>query len=122
MWWRRSPSCWHDSFVRMLLGMVLVVEKLVQASTVQNTKNCKAHPGKCLSQVFLDGAIIAAVYVALAVLIDKNTPSLDAVVSFLSIWTPMLYTFKALDLEYSDQMARVGGFQLATKVFGLLTM
>ena len=55
-------------------------------------------------------------------MIDGVVPDIDRIVGFLAIWTCIMFLLKALDVEQSDQFARVAFWTIATKVFGLLTV
>ena len=83
---------------------------------------CKNDPGECLKQVIIDGVVFAALYAALAQLVDKQWPSLDGIVGFVAIWVPVAFFVKVMRLEYADQLARVIGFQLGTKLFSIMSM
>lgn len=87
-----------------------------------NDTNCKDDPGKCLRQVIVDGIVFAALYAALTQLVDKQWPSPDGIVGFVAIWVPIAFIVKVMHLEYADQLARVIGFQLGTKLFSIMSM
>ena len=101
--------------------MSALIEKLVSNSTQKNTESCRSHPGKCLGQVVFDGLVIVAIYAILTWVLNQDVVSADASLTFLSMWIPVNYILKALDLEYSDQLARVAGWTLGNRLFSILT-
>jgi hypothetical protein len=102
--------------------MSALVEKLVSKSTQKNTETCRSHPSKCLGQVCFDGIVIVAIYSLLTYVTNKDWLSMDAILTFLSLWVPMQFLLKGLDLEYSDQLARVAGWTIGNKLFAILTV
>jgi hypothetical protein len=102
--------------------MSALIEKLVSTSTQKNTETCRSHPGKCLGQVCFDGIVIVAIYSLLTWVMNHDAVNTDASLTFLSLWIPVQYLLKALDLEYSDQLARVAGWTLGNKLFSILTI
>jgi hypothetical protein len=101
--------------------MSAFIEKLVSQSTQKNTESCRSHPGKCLAQVVFDAFIIVALFALLTRVLNRDAVNVDACITFLAMWIPVNYIFKALDLEYSDQLARVAGWTLGNKLFSILT-
>jgi hypothetical protein len=93
----------------------------VNTSTVDNTVDCKSHPLRCLRQITIDGVVFAALYVALSYIVDKQMPTVNGILGFVSIWIPVAFVLKVMKLEYADQLARVIGFQLGTKLFMLMS-
>lgn len=102
--------------------MSALLENLVSKSTQKNTETCRSHPGKCLGQVSFDGIVIVAIYSLLTYVMNKQGLSMDASLTFLSLWIPLQFIFKSLDLEYSDQLARVAGWTIGNKLFSILTV
>jgi len=101
--------------------MSAFIEKLVLQSTQKNTESCRSHPGKCLAQVVFDSFVIVAIFALLTRVLNRDAVNVDACIAFLTMWIPVNYIFKALDLEYSDQLARVAGWTLGNKLFSILT-
>lgn len=93
---------------------------ILEKSTDSNTANCKVNPGMCLWQCCIDGVVFASLFTAVSFLIDHRAPDVNSIFTFLSIWVPTLFLLKALDLEYSDQLARVAGWSLGSKMFSAL--
>jgi hypothetical protein len=61
-------------------------------------------------------------YAILSQLVDKTWPTFDGIAGFISIWIPVAFILKVMQLEYADQLARVIGFQLGTKLFMMMSM
>ncbi len=102
--------------------MSAFIEKLVSQSTQKNTESCRSHPGKCLAQIVFDAFVIVTIFIFLTRVLNRDTTvNVDACITFLAMWIPVNYIFKALDLEYSDQLARVAGWTLGNRLFSILT-
>lgn len=99
-----------------------VVKDAVGKSTKKNTEGCRDKPAKCLRQILLDGVIIIGLYSLLTHIVDGVAPDFDKMAGFLALWTSIMFLLKSLDLEQSDQFARVAFWTIATKVFGILTV
>lgn len=78
-------------------------------------------PWKCLWRVAMDALVIVGVYGLLTMLIEERAPRLDALVTFLSLFVPIGFGLHMMKLDYADQLVRVAGFQLGTKIFATLT-
>lgn len=99
-----------------------IVRETVMKSTKENTQKCKEKPVECLRQILLDGIVICILYSILTHMIDGVVPDIDRIFGFLAVWTCIMFLLKALDVEQSDQFARVAFWTIATKVFGILTV
>lgn len=106
----------------VLEDVTKMVKDAIMKSSKDNTQKCKEKPVACLRQILLDGAVICILYSILTHMIDGVVPDIDRIVGFLAIWTCIMFLLKALDVEQSDQFARVAFWTIATKVFGLLTV
>ena len=95
--------------------------RLIEKSTDENTAKCKLDPNACLWQCCVDAIVFVILFSAMSMLIDHRRPNIDSLVIFLSIWIPTLFFLKAMDLEYSDQLARVAGWTLAQKMFSVMS-
>lgn len=93
---------------------------IIEKSTDDNTRNCKQDPTRCLWQCCVDAFIFISLFTALSFTIDHRKPDIDSVFVFASIWVPILFLLKAMDLEYSDQLARTAGWSLGQKMFSVL--
>jgi hypothetical protein len=102
--------------------MSALVEKLVGKSTQDNTDKCSLNPTACLGQVCFDGIVVVCMYAFLTYQVDKTWIDVDAALTFFSIWVPVLFLLKGLDLEYGDQLSRVAGWSLGNKLFAILTL
>lgn len=102
-------------------GIPLTPSNIIHSSTDENTAKCKTDPGMCLWQCVIDATIFATLFSAASLVIDHRKPDLDSIFVFLSLWIPVLYLLKSMDLEYSDQLARVAGWSLAQKMFSALS-
>jgi hypothetical protein len=95
--------------------------KLIDKSTDDNTRNCKQDPTTCLWQCCVDALVFMVLFSVMSVLIDHRRPNVDSLGTFAAVWIPTLFALKILDLEYSDQLARVAGWSLAQKMFSVMT-
>lgn len=90
-------------------------------STEQSLKECRQHPGRCLRQLLVDGLVIVASYALLLYLVDGKLVDLRRVATFYALFLLLAYAFRALDVDFQEQLTRVAGFQLGTKLFAALT-
>jgi hypothetical protein len=81
---------------------------------------CKESPGKCLRQVILDASIFVGIYCMLLQQLKQPQPTLDQIITFVTIYTTTVYACKALSVEYHDLPARVLGMALFTKVLTVM--
>lgn len=86
-------------------------------STEQTLKECRQHPSKCLAQLMLDGAVIVASYALLTYLLDGRSLQWDRVARFYGLFLFLAFVFRYLDVDFQEQLTRVAGFQLGTKLF-----
>lgn len=98
------------------------VKDAISNSTKKNTESCRERPARCLRQIILDGVVIIVLYSLLTHAIDGAAPDIDRMLGFLSLWTAIMFLLKSLDVDQSDQFARVAFWTIATKVFGILTV
>lgn len=101
--------------------MSTLLNSVILKSDKEKTDNCRENPAACLGQVVVDGCVIVMLFGFLSYTIDAQMPSMENSAAFLSVWVPVLFLLKAMELEYADQLARVAGFTLATKIFAILT-
>jgi len=81
------------------------------------------NPTKALAQVIVDGIVIAASYVFLSVALDNgDSVKMSGLVTFFSVFIPLGFFLRTMDLEYQETLGRVAMFQVGTKVFNILTM
>lgn len=100
----------------------MLISDLLMSSSDDNTKDCRKNPMACFRQVVIDGMVIVVMFTFLSWHINHELPAPTSLIDFMTVWTPMLFVLKAMDLEYSDQLARVAGWTLGTKVFNILTI
>lgn len=93
---------------------------IINKSTDENTKNCKDTPNECLWQCIVDAMVFVTMFTSMSFLIDHRGPNINNILTFVSVWIPTLFLLKAMDLEYSDQLARVIGWSLGSKMFSSL--
>jgi hypothetical protein len=80
-------------------------------------------PFKALSQVIVDGIVIAVSYVFLSCALDKcSSVNTNGVITFFSVFIPLGFFLRTMDLEYQETLGRVAMFQIGTKIFNSLTM
>lgn len=81
--------------------------------------------GALFKDVVQDAVVIAGTYAILSWSLGASdtmpSPSLDKSLTFFSIFVPLSFAVKALDLEYADQLARVALFQLGVRIFNILS-
>ena len=96
------------------------VTQPLRTSTEDSIRECKADPSKCLTQLMLDGAVIVLAYAALLYLVDGKQLAVPRALKFYVMFVVLAYVLRYLDVDFADQITRVAGFQLGTKLF--LTM
>lgn len=90
-------------------------------STEHNLQGCKDHPGRCARQLATDGLVIVASYALLAYLVDGKVVQLSRAATFYGLFMLLAFAFRALDVDFQEQLTRVAGFQLGTKLMLALT-
>jgi hypothetical protein len=81
------------------------------------------NPAKALGQVIVDGIVIATSYAFLSCALDScDTIKTNGLVTFFSVFIPLGFFLRTMDLEYQETLGRVAMFQVGTKVFNILTM
>lgn len=86
-------------------------------STEQSLKECKANPRKCFAQLLLDGLVIIASYGSLVYLVDGKMVDPLKALKFYGLFLVIAYVFRYLDVDFQEQLTRVAGFQVGTKLF-----
>lgn len=86
-------------------------------STEQSLENCKEHPKKCLTQLMIDGLVIVLSYGMLVYLVDGRTLCPVKAAKFYVLFLVLAYAFRYLDVDFQEQLTRVAGFQVGTKLF-----
>ena len=94
--------------------------RIIKESTEDRTEHCKEDPVGCLKQVVLDGVVFIVMFSILSIVADRKVPDADSLVTFFSVWVPLLFVLKLMDLEYAQQFARVAGWLMAQKLFGIM--
>lgn len=89
----------------------------ITQSTEESLKECKKDPGKCVSQLLLDGAVIILAYALLAYVVDGTILSATKALKFYALFMLLTFVLRWLDVDFQDQITRVAGFQLGTKLF-----
>lgn len=78
-------------------------------------------PWESLRAVGIEASLILGAFGLLSLSLDRGaTLSWDATVTFLTIFVPISFIMKAIDVDYSDQLARVAMFQMGVKIFNVL--
>jgi hypothetical protein len=70
-----------------------------------------------LWKVSVDALVIVTVYAFLTIIIEETMPNIDAVLTFLSLFIPIGFGLKLFSLDFAEQLVRVAGFQLGTRIF-----
>lgn len=86
-------------------------------STEQSLKDCSATPGKCVGQLMLDGLVIVAAYSLLLYVVDGQALVARKALKFYALFLFLAFVLRYLDVDFQDQLTRVAGFQLGTKLF-----
>ena len=89
-------------------------------STEAHLKQCKEHPRKCFRQLMVDGLVIVASYGLLTYLLDGKALNPRRTLAFYALFLALAYAFRYLDVDFQEQLTRVAGFQIGTKLFGAL--
>lgn len=89
-------------------------------STEKALKDCKDHPRKCFRQLLIDGAVIVMSYGLLVFLLDGKILEVKRTVTFYGLFLLLAYAFRYLDVDFQEQLTRVAGFQIGTKLFGAI--
>lgn len=89
----------------------------MRTSTEQSLKNCKEHPKKCFRQLVIDGLVIVLSYGMLLYLVDGRPLDPIKAAKFFVLFLALAYAFRYLDVDFQEQLTRVAGFQVGTKLF-----
>ena len=89
-------------------------------SSENNTKCCKKDKLQCLKQVVIDGLVFVAIFAMLTHMVDNRDVDPTSLMKFFGLYVPTVFALRILDLEYADQFARVAGWSLAAKLFGVM--
>lgn len=79
-----------------------------------------ADPWKCLSRSIIEAAAVVGLTLALNFATGVDSPSFENVVTFVTLFVPVIMFLKSLGLDMADAFPRVAGFQLANKLFATL--
>jgi len=80
------------------------------------------NPMKALGQVVVDGIVIAASYAFLSCALENCTMNVGSLITFFSVFIPLGFFLRTMDLEYQETLGRVAMFQVGTKIFNVLTI
>lgn len=97
-----------------------LLDFLTMKSTEQHLKQCADQPGKCARQLAIDGAVIVMSYAMLLYLLDGKIVEWRRALTFYALFLALAYAFRWLDVDFQEQLTRVAGFQLGTKLFAAL--
>jgi hypothetical protein len=86
-------------------------------STEDALKECREKPAKCLSHLALDAAVIVAAYGFLVWAVDGARLSPTKALKFYALFMVVAFVLRYLDVDFQDQLTRVAGFQIGTKLF-----
>ena len=92
----------------------------VRSSTEKALKDCKDHPRKCFRQLLIDGAVIVLAYAMLLYLVDGTALNPMRAAKFYGLFLVLAYVLRYLDVDFQEQLTRVAGFQLGTKLFSAM--
>lgn len=86
-------------------------------SSEDTLKACRDNPAKCIGQLMLDGLVIIAAYALLVWVVDSQCLTLRKAATFYAMFIFLAFVLRYLDVDFQDQLTRVAGFQLGTKLF-----
>lgn len=78
---------------------------------------CKDDTKKCVSQLALDGVVIVATYALLLWVVDDSVLAWTKALKFYVLYMFLAFVFKYLGVDFQDQLTRVAGIQLGSKLF-----
>lgn len=93
----------------------------LKQSTEQSLKECQKQPTRCFRQLLLDGLVIISSYSLLLYLVDGRVVDVRRAVTFYALFLVLAFAFRWLDVDFQEQLTRVAGFQIGTKLFAALT-
>ena len=88
----------------------------------QNQQKPMYRPMRALGQVVLDGIIIAVSYAFLSCALENCEIKIQGLVTFFSVFIPLGFFLRTMDLEYQETLGRVAMYQIGTKLFNVLTI
>lgn len=94
---------------------------IFQKSTQQWLKGCKDRPTKCFRQLLVDGAVIISSFSVLSYLVDGTVVQWDRALKFYALFLAVAFVFRYLDVDFQENLTRVAGFQIGSKLFATLT-
>lgn len=93
---------------------------ILRTSTEKALKDCRQHPRRCFRQLLIDGMVIVLAYAVLVYLVDGASIDPMRAARFYGLFVVMAYVLRYLDVDFQEQLTRVAGFQLGTKLFSAL--
>jgi hypothetical protein len=101
--------------------MLEALSNMIQNSSKKHVDRCKRNPSRCLRQVVLEAVVVVGLFAMMTYIMDQQCPTLDQTATFLSIWIPVIFVLKLLDVENTEQFGRVAMWTVASKLFAILT-
>jgi hypothetical protein len=92
----------------------------LRESTEEAVHQCKEKPGKCARQLLLDGLVIVLAYAFLLYVVEGKVLAWVRGVKFYVLFLFVAFVLRYLDVDFQDQLTRVAGFQLGTKLFAAM--
>ena len=68
----------------------------------------------------IDGAVIVLAYAMLLYLVDGASLQPWRAAKFYALFLVLAYALRYLDVDFQEQLTRVAGFQLGTKLFSAM--
>lgn len=90
-------------------------------STKESLERCKKDPRKCVRQLFVDGLVIVLGYAFLVYVVEGKVVSPRRALKFYALFIFVAFVLRYLNVDFQDQLTRVAGFQLGTKLFAAMT-
>lgn len=109
---------WLNSLFKPFLSSTQ--QSTTSRASLGGPPSCRQDPRKCLAQLMMDGLVIICAYAMLTHFIEGKTLDAEKTITFYTLFVGLSFSLKWMDVEFGDQLARVVGFQLGTKLFGAL--
>lgn len=101
------------------------IVRSIKQSTKKTYENCKAEPGHCFRQVFVDGAVLVGMYVLALWLIDGVAPNWEyrtKVYKYMALFVACSFTLRYMELDFADALSRGAAVVIAAKFVSALAL
>lgn len=83
----------------------------------QSPVDCRKEPGKCTAQIVVDGAVIIFAYAVLLYAVEGAMLPWRRALKFYGLFVFLAFLLRYVNVDFQEQLTRVAGFQLGTKLF-----